>query len=340
MRQAARHRLRGPLHPDAHQGRLRGSAPRRRKVPASRRCGARSSLLGLSRWHDKDEHAPSQPPRFSRATKRTTLDSFRNERNIVARRRKRAACGLADHAGQADDREGRKDRAIDLSDRRHRHQREPFVGALSGSGWMRQRPPAIEEMAGLTSLTIGKQRKPPGNPGAWHLLRGNGPPTGCAWVQRGAGARAEVRRARFPRLTDSPASRVKAEPEPRSRSVATRLAVETGGQAHRVSGSAFPRCNGDLRSNCGGGGGIRTHGTLPRTPVFKTGAFDHSATPPVRAWYRSPRDSESPRCNSARTSGKPFSCKGARAKHSSQCRQESAQGGSGWVSRTSQGRHE
>ncbi len=32
----------------------------------------------------------------------------------------------------------------------------------------------------------------------------------------------------------------------------------------------------------GGGGGIRTHGTLSRTPVFKTGAFDHSATPPAR----------------------------------------------------------
>jgi VIT1/CCC1 family predicted Fe2+/Mn2+ transporter len=33
----------------------------------------------------------------------------------------------------------------------------------------------------------------------------------------------------------------------------------------------------------GGGGGIRTHGTLSRTPVFKTGAFDHSATPPGQA---------------------------------------------------------
>ena len=33
--------------------------------------------------------------------------------------------------------------------------------------------------------------------------------------------------------------------------------------------------------DCGGGGGIRTHGTLSRTPVFKTGAFDHSATPPA-----------------------------------------------------------
>ena len=31
----------------------------------------------------------------------------------------------------------------------------------------------------------------------------------------------------------------------------------------------------------GGEGGIRTHGTLARTPVFKTGAFNHSATSPV-----------------------------------------------------------
>ena len=31
----------------------------------------------------------------------------------------------------------------------------------------------------------------------------------------------------------------------------------------------------------GGGGGIRTHGTLSRTPVFKTGAFDHSAISPL-----------------------------------------------------------
>ena len=29
----------------------------------------------------------------------------------------------------------------------------------------------------------------------------------------------------------------------------------------------------------GGGGGIRTHGTLSRSTVFKTAAFDHSATP-------------------------------------------------------------
>jgi hypothetical protein len=31
---------------------------------------------------------------------------------------------------------------------------------------------------------------------------------------------------------------------------------------------------------CGGRGGIRTHGTLAGTPVFKTGALNHSATLP------------------------------------------------------------
>ena len=34
------------------------------------------------------------------------------------------------------------------------------------------------------------------------------------------------------------------------------------------------------RGLSGGGGGIRTHGRRKPTPVFKTGAFDHSATPP------------------------------------------------------------
>src|ERR1043165_6895248 len=32
----------------------------------------------------------------------------------------------------------------------------------------------------------------------------------------------------------------------------------------------------------GGRGGIRTHGALAGTPVFKTGALNHSATLPVR----------------------------------------------------------
>ena len=34
----------------------------------------------------------------------------------------------------------------------------------------------------------------------------------------------------------------------------------------------------------GGGGGIRTHGRLSPTSVFKTGAFNHSATPPTKFW--------------------------------------------------------
>ena len=35
-----------------------------------------------------------------------------------------------------------------------------------------------------------------------------------------------------------------------------------------------------MRKAIGGGGGIRTHGPRERTPVFKTGAFNRSATPP------------------------------------------------------------
>lgn len=35
-----------------------------------------------------------------------------------------------------------------------------------------------------------------------------------------------------------------------------------------------------VRFSFGGGGEIRTHGPVAQTPVFKTGAFDHSATPP------------------------------------------------------------
>ena len=31
----------------------------------------------------------------------------------------------------------------------------------------------------------------------------------------------------------------------------------------------------------GGGGGIRTHGRVAPSSVFKTGAFNHSATPPT-----------------------------------------------------------
>ena len=34
-----------------------------------------------------------------------------------------------------------------------------------------------------------------------------------------------------------------------------------------------------------GGGEIRTHGPVAQTPVFKTGALDHSATPPLLFIY-------------------------------------------------------
>ena len=36
----------------------------------------------------------------------------------------------------------------------------------------------------------------------------------------------------------------------------------------------------DINKLAGGGGGIRTHETVARLPVFKTGAFNHSATHP------------------------------------------------------------
>ena len=35
-----------------------------------------------------------------------------------------------------------------------------------------------------------------------------------------------------------------------------------------------------VKQHSGGRGGIRTHGTLAGTPVFKTGALNHSATLP------------------------------------------------------------
>jgi hypothetical protein len=37
------------------------------------------------------------------------------------------------------------------------------------------------------------------------------------------------------------------------------------------------------RENPSGGGGIRTRGRVAPSPVFKTGAFDRSATPPGRS---------------------------------------------------------
>ena len=39
------------------------------------------------------------------------------------------------------------------------------------------------------------------------------------------------------------------------------------------------------KQHAGGRGGIRTHGTLAGTPVFKTGALNHSATLPNHCYY-------------------------------------------------------
>ena len=54
----------------------------------------------------------------------------------------------------------------------------------------------------------------------------------------------------------------------------------TGARASRPADHPTPYDKARLRAH-GGGGGIRTHGSREGTPVFKTGAFDHSATPPA-----------------------------------------------------------
>src|SRR4051812_29465240 len=43
--------------------------------------------------------------------------------------------------------------------------------------------------------------------------------------------------------------------------------------------------NGALLGRRNGEGGIRTHGTVARTPVFETGPFDHSGTSPAGELY-------------------------------------------------------
>jgi hypothetical protein len=45
----------------------------------------------------------------------------------------------------------------------------------------------------------------------------------------------------------------------------------------------------DNPENVGGEGGIRTPGTLSGTPVFKTGAINHSATSPATSRARKAR---------------------------------------------------
>ena len=48
---------------------------------------------------------------------------------------------------------------------------------------------------------------------------------------------------------------------------------------YRSSCCRFPFCNYPV--TYGGWGGIRTHGTVSRTPVFKTGSLNHSDTHPT-----------------------------------------------------------
>ena len=49
--------------------------------------------------------------------------------------------------------------------------------------------------------------------------------------------------------------------------------------SERVKGINDP---GNIKATDGGGGEIRTHGRVAPTTIFKTVAFNHSATPPVR----------------------------------------------------------
>ena len=72
---------------------------------------------------------------------------------------------------------------------------------------------------------------------------------------------------------------------------------------------AIPFCHkmlNDIRlfiDTHGGGGGIRTHGRLAPSPVFKTGAIDRSATPPAPS-VLSPSDRRPRPASRARLSGR------------------------------------
>src|SRR5579864_5445412 len=53
-----------------------------------------------------------------------------------------------------------------------------------------------------------------------------------------------------------------------------------------VSGTFCYPCVRAGQPRFGGRGGIRAHGTLAGTPVFKTGALNHSATLPIQEFRR------------------------------------------------------
>ena|SRR5581483_88161 len=57
-------------------------------------------------------------------------------------------------------------------------------------------------------------------------------------------------------------------------------------RAHRGVAAPSSVAKARYRNKCSGGGGIRTHGRLAASPVFKTGAMSRSATPPGRGKTR------------------------------------------------------
>ena len=59
----------------------------------------------------------------------------------------------------------------------------------------------------------------------------------------------------------------------------TKLLIKT--QRLCLEGSHPTQQKSPFRDLNGGGGGIRTHGTLARTTVFKTAPINRSGTPPV-----------------------------------------------------------
>ena len=58
---------------------------------------------------------------------------------------------------------------------------------------------------------------------------------------------------------------------------------------------AQPKARAARALSAGGGVGIRTLGSLAATPVFETGTFDHSVTPPRRDGIRTPSRRNAPR---------------------------------------------
>ena len=61
---------------------------------------------------------------------------------------------------------------------------------------------------------------------------------------------------------------------------AKRTIKYTGQKIHSLCGSHPMQQKSPFRDLNGGGGGIRTHGTLARTTVFKTAPINRSGTPP------------------------------------------------------------